>query len=306
MRMRWLFGVVAAVSCAAPASAQTFTYTAFNLTNIVTTAQFFDLSTLSPQPTVGQAYSGYTLSIDWAAGAGDPFSTEARLYLGNAASTTPGVSYANNVAPTAGAFNDVDPAQPTWTGTFSTNYIGGQPLFLGARQTYDAFGSYANWSSITLTLNNAPPPDPPASETVSLGGTLTTTLAANEVKWYKITVTTSGDYTFDTQGSLLAPSNDTELGLYAANGALLAENDDFAGQLWSSITQTLSPGDYYLAASGYNTVFNSNFVVTSTSTNVGTLVINGIQPVPEPASLLAFAAVAAGGYRLRRRLLPLA
>ena len=74
----------------------------------------------------------------------------------------------------------------------------------------------------------------------------------------------AGTFTFDTFNSTTATGSvDTELGLYDAAGNLLDSNDDAGGPtgLQSSITATLPDGQYFLAISEFNTIFNPNFDV---------------------------------------------
>ncbi|MFO0375613.1 MAG: GC-type dockerin domain-anchored protein [bacterium] len=135
-----------------------------------------------------------------------------------------------------------------------------------------------------------------------------TNLAAAEVKWYSFTTTQDASPTvffdFHTGGSLLAPSNDTESGLFnLATGARVAATDD-AGGLRSLLSfgqtdpsrsytdptnaaigqtsPTLPAGNYAIALSGFNADFANGFVANSTSANSGpvrlTLATNGLPP----------------------------
>jgi hypothetical protein len=135
---------------------------------------------------------------------------------------------------------------------------------------------------------------PPAT-IAAIGSTLSATLAANGVHWYKYTITSTANYTFTTVGSTLTPTSDTELGLYDSSGNLLATNDDVDGIALSRITRSLAPGDYYLAASAFNTVFNSTeWIVTSSSTRTGTLVVNSYGPPTVTDVVPAFGSTVGG------------
>ncbi len=76
----------------------------------------------------------------------------------------------------------------------------------------------------------------------------------------------------DTLGSMLTLNNNTELGLYDANGNRVADDDDGAGGLLSQLTfglggmhGDLSAGIYFLSVSGFNTNFGvTGFVVANT------------------------------------------
>ena len=49
-----------------------------------------------------------------------------------------------------------------------------------------------------------------------------------------------------TGAQIVSGEFDTVLALYDADGTLIAENDDSSGSLWSVLTVTLDPGDYYV------------------------------------------------------------
>jgi hypothetical protein len=79
------------------------------------------------------------------------------------------------------------------------------------------------------------------------------------------------DVTVDTLGSLF----DTEIALYNSSGDLIGSNDDFGGGLQSSFTATgLAQGTYYVAAGGFDAIFNPAFGASSNSTAEADLFIN--------------------------------
>lgn len=109
----------------------------------------------------------------------------------------------------------------------------------------------------------------------------------------------------DTEGSALAPSNDTEVGIYDSLGNLRASDDDDGSGLMSALSfgatfptrpatgtgvafngrdGTLLAGTYYLSVSGFNTTFGAtNWTVTSTSGNTGPAALNmRYDTVPPP------------------------
>lgn len=139
----------------------------------------------------------------------------------------------------------------------------------------------------------------PSATSVFLGGSLSGNLGAGEVKWYSFSYGGGAGFTIDTEGSAIAPSNDTELGLYDSSGNLLVEDDDGGTGLLSLLDSgPLPAGTYYLAMGGFNTTFGAGWQATSTSTNSGPFNINGIM-IPEPGTLTL--AGAAGLLALRRR-----
>jgi hypothetical protein len=126
-------------------------------------------------------------------------------------------------------------------------------------------------------------------------------LGAGQIIWYQFTLTQeipAGGTLYldiDSEGSFLAPSNDTELGLYDSFGNRIADDDDSGSNLLSqlsfgsTITRPpvgtgaayngrnggLAAGTYYLALGAFNTTFNpTNWDVTSTSGNSGTANLN--------------------------------
>ncbi len=131
----------------------------------------------------------------------------------------------------------------------------------------------------------------------------TQTIGANGVAWFKFTTTdTTGTCRFvdiHTLGSTLAPTNDTFIAIYNADGTVRSTNDDFGATLFSALsygatapartyspfttnlagaTGTLPAGVYYAAiTSGSATATAAaNWVVTSTGPETGTVTFNGI------------------------------
>ena len=103
----------------------------------------------------------------------------------------------------------------------------------------------------------------------------------------------SGEVILDTMDSVVG---DTEIGLYLANGNLLAVNDDAADLgLLSRITIALAPGTYYIATGAYNTTFNPRgFSVVAPSGITGAFVVNARFLNPAPRLLRSSGVNAAG------------
>ena len=110
---------------------------------------------------------------------------------------------------------------------------------------------------------------------------------------------------------------DTEIGLYDADGFLVASNDDTGG-LQSQIIESLGEGTYYLALGGYNTAFGGALFDASGGTSTGNYALSvtntpgaagalgdgeiawfSFDITPEPASLLLL--VLSGLFVTRRR-----
>jgi hypothetical protein len=222
----------------------------------------------------------------------------------------------------AGTFWDHRPAPGIQTsGTYSgsgaftnpANQYSSGPFQIGADgkllvYVYDTFDDidggvdeHVNAGTLHVTYQDTapPPPTPPASIAAMSGGSISTTLAAGEIKWYSFTWA-GGAISLDTEGTALSPDNDTEIALYdPATGALIATDDDSGTGNLSLLAGTLDAGNYLLAVGGYNSTFAGAFGASSISTNVGSLTINGLSvAAPEPTTL---AALALGGVFLRRR-----
>ncbi len=264
-------------------------------------------------------YVGFTVTTNWSAISGNPWSNEARVGFYDVY-PSPVITYANDIAPTNGQSNG-NPIALNFAGGFSQIYPGGAaPFTFRARQTYST--SIAQWNDIIVTLKTLVTPT--AIDLGSLNGPLQVSgsLAASEIKWYKFTldedILAPGTFLdIDTEGSTLAPSNDTELGLYRDNGQFVVTDDDDGtnfltqltfgsgsgnpppgnGQPYNGRDGTLTAGTYYLALGGYNTTYGNFFGVTSASANTGAYYINFNTNIPEPVSFVLLAL----GLVLRRR-----
>jgi len=164
----------------------------------------------------------------------------------------------------------------------------------------DGVGPDANWNNITITLDDEvpPPPPPPAAEdlgnvsaTPSTSISDTTTLAAGQIKWYKITLTqainASSFLDIDTIGSTFS---DTEVGVYSSAGGLITSDDDDGPGLLTMVSfgaggsaanggigqdGSLAAGVYYIAVGQFNMTFGATgWGVTAAGTGTGDAVLN--------------------------------
>lgn len=171
--------------------------------------------------------------------------------------------------------------------------FGSQPWEFRYINTFDdtPTGGVAD-CSMNITFNVTDEPIQPPSGAIDLGTIgnpgqdVTGTYAAGEVKWYKFAISeATGVHYLDINTELTTSlsSGDTELGLYNANGSLIATDDD-GGTGFLSLLQfgvaaghgtiDLPVGTYYLAVGAYNTNFNGGFDVTSGSTATGDIVVS--------------------------------
>jgi hypothetical protein len=75
---------------------------------------------------------------------------------------------------------------------------------------------------------------------------------------YRVVIPQTGTYTFETSGWVgacgFALEENTIIGLYDSNGALLTSNDDIDATHYnycSRVTAVLNPGTYYVGVAGY-------------------------------------------------------
>lgn len=164
----------------------------------------------------------------------------------------------------------------------------------------------------------------------------TTTFTANQVQWFKFSITSDATnvsgFFLDINTTPRGTTNfDTEIGVYRPDGTLVISDDDSGPGLYSLLSFGLnSPsrgpipsfngsssgtaasgqsgglpaGEYYLAAAYFNTAFGSTgFNVTTTGTTTADFNLEfrtNIAAVPEPATLAFIGAgVMAGGLGIK-------
>jgi MYXO-CTERM domain-containing protein len=313
--MRKILTVAMVLAAAGSASAQ-HTFPSFNL-NVGSTISSLNLNGASVP---AGSYGSYEVSFDWGGSIDDAWSNEAIWALvDRAAPDNTGTFYADPGASFDSLANS-NPVRLTWMAPLDTPYSGGNPLHFWTLQTFG--GSAATWSNISITLRTGSGIIAPPSidlGTLNAGMNMQTgTLSPSGVVWYKFSTADITDpssfLTIDTFGSTLTGGsfgngNDTELGLYDSNGALIATNDDAdfgAGNLLSFLgfgsagAADLAGGTYYIALGGFNTTFANNFSATSTSGVNGNYKLTLNTNVPTPAALALFGLAGVAGTRRRR------
>ena len=294
-------GAVTALGFASSANAQAV----FNLGDIVVGSDAVTEINLSiPTGT----YTSYSLTTDWSVASGDPWSNEAVWAMTEGPNANPGTIYASPGASPDSQSNG-NATTLTWNGflNFELNSPPTTDAFFLALQQFDP--SSANWDNTVLTLDNQTATPPTPDFTASTGGSFSYAQSAGQITFIKFEYT-GGALSIDTNGSDLPdPSggtfvNDTEIALYNDFGGLLATDDDGAGNTGTGESAlffddgVLQAGTYYLAVGTFDTVFASGYDVTTSSTDVGTIQINGLNIVPEPGSL---ALLGLAGLTLVRR-----
>ncbi len=238
-------------------------------------------------------YYSYTVSVQWSALAGDPYSAEAVWAMTENANINSSIrAYADPGGAPNGVFNGL-PVTLQWNHFLTLPYFGGDPLHFHMAQQFS--GSSANWDNITITLTDSVPlPAAPASTPTVIGSSLTAPLAAGQVLWLQFDYS-GGALNIDTLGTTIGGNplqNDTEIALFSVTGGLIINEDDIdyaGGNFLSAISLpdgAIPPGTYWLAVSGFNTVYDQHtpFFASSSSGYSGTVQVNGIS-IPEPACI---------------------
>lgn len=269
-------------------------------------------------------YTSYSVSFDWTAGGGNPWSNEAIWALTSTSDLGTAVFHADPGA-SADAANNANPVTLTWNGFMGTQsvnvetgfttdgaaYNGGDDLFFFSLQTFG--GSNATWSNVNVSLGFDAPPPPTgtfteawASGTTATGNTWTRPNAAGtalstatpQFDVIPFGVTESGTYDIAS----ITPDHDGFLHIYTGAfdstdplANFLAGNDDgpILG-LGSSVTAGLElvAGEIYFAViSAFGTA------------QAGAYTMNALGPgaafvIPAPGSL---ALLGLGGLAMARR-----
>jgi len=181
-------------------------------------------------------------------------------------------------------------------------------------ETFDDAGLDATWNNVSFGFFDFAAPPPPASTYVGVNPNTSVMddIGMSEVLWYSFDLSGGAGalpWSIDTQGSTNTGGSfgddDTEIGLFDADGNLIASNDDedfgngiLTSLLDSSTVGALADGTYYVAVGNFNTVYGAGFAADSTSTASGTSVLNlNFVPAPSSVALLGLGGLAA----IRRR-----
>jgi len=247
---------------AGSASAQTASAT-FDLGNILVSDQ-----TVLPLDTTGVAgdFVAFRVTTDWSVVDGNPFSTEASVFFGDPSDFT-------IISDTASPANGVADGSPVdgllFAGAFDQNPGAINPVDFVAQSGGFGDVNFDNTLVEWFTADDLPG-----------GGNFNSGPASPNAPTNFIDLGVIGGPgiapVIDTFGS----GGDTELGVYAADGTLLAANDDAGGTLQSEVNPAgggvlvgddgsislgptgLGAGDYFIFLSEFNTEFGPDFDVT--------------------------------------------
>ena len=170
--------------------------------------------------------------------------------------------------------------------------------FFESFQDGPALEAESVFDGASFTLGTVIPPPTATFDFGTVSSTVsdTRTYGPGEIKWFKFTLasevgaTTLLEINTDLTTAFGA-GNDTEIGLYANDGTLIANDDDSGvNGLQSLIARggtnapALPAGTYWVAVAGFNTVFASAWSVTTTSVETGDIVLElRFTPVEPPA-----------------------
>jgi hypothetical protein len=147
----------AALGVSSVALAVPYTFPTFNIGNVTLTEV---LTNLNVSAVPAGPYDKYSMTVNWTPGAGDPWSNEARLrILTGGTPLVGGGTSTSGVSPISGQAPNGNPTTLTFSGDFNGVYTGGNPLSVGARQTFG--GSNAFWNNVALTIDKSVPPSGP-------------------------------------------------------------------------------------------------------------------------------------------------
>ncbi|GEM_PF-965811 len=282
--MKKMIALVAMAGAASLAHAD-YTFSAFDLFDVSQNNTFNNSGARALIGAPASFYTGVRVNFNWDSNPNGTsnnhaWSNEARIQLASASGTGTGPTYPGGtiqhssvLTATNGAGNATDVASLSFTGVFGTAYAGGAaPLFFNYRQTFSSTINDVDWRGVTVTLIEAVRPN-----CINLGN-----IAGPNLN-------------FNTEGSLLSGTNDTEIAVWDNNGAFLGTDDDGGtGNLSSLSLAGLTNGTYYIAVGAFNSTFGAGWSATSTSIETGTTVVNVTNGTD---TLTGGGALAAGGIQ---------
>lgn len=182
----------------------------------------------------GGGYTSVQVTVDWSAGSGGPWSSEAIWALTDNDIDNATVFYADPGSASNSA-NDGSAVTLSWNTLTTKKINGANPLWFLSLQVFEA---NANWNNVTVTFGNDTAVAP--SGAINLG----------------VVATDTDVFDIGLEGS----DFDTEIGLYNGWGGILGADDDSGTGLTSLLTGLqLEAGTYYFAAGGYDSEFATGF-----------------------------------------------
>ena len=208
--------------------------------------------------------------------------------VGNNSSTASSYSLSYNANGGSGAPNGVSGSKSyTLSSTVPTRF---GYTFLGWSTNSSATSAtYTPGSSITLSANTTLYAVWKSAQSISAGNNYTVNVGfASQAWYYKFTPSSSGEYTFESTGSI-----DSKVVIYKADGTEVGSDDDSGDGSNFKKTLSLTSGTtYYIKAFAYSSKTGSyTFKVTKNSTTTYTVSYNANGGSVSPSS----ASVTAGG-----------
>ncbi len=208
--------------------------------------------------------------------------------VGNNSSTASSYSLSYNANGGSGAPNGVSGSKSyTLSSTVPTRF---GYTFLGWSTNSSATSAtYTPGSSITLSANTTLYAVWKSAQSISAGSNYTVNVGfASQAWYYKFTPSSSGEYTFESTGSI-----DSKVVIYKADGTEVGSDDDSGDGSNFKKTLSLTSGTtYYIKAFAYSSKTGSyTFKVTKNSTTTYTVSYNANGGSVSPSS----ASVTAGG-----------
>lgn len=108
---------------------------------------------------------------------------------------------------------------------------------------------------------------------------------SGDTDYYRFSIETPTDFGVVSTDEVTVDINtlmanfDTEICVFDASGGVVSSNDDTNGTLQSRVARVYEPGAYYLAVTGYNTVFGAGFRTEIDGSEATGLYQGGLGPV---------------------------